>query len=121
MDDSVSMHFEEAMIANNLTSEKEVNKLSDEYDSLSSDEKPPGLLNNVLQRSRRFSQLLGFWEGPSHTDPPVTTPIPRERSVAITSKNNKQKEKYKSTLGVCCESLPFRARIFALKPFVHFK
>ena len=74
------MYFEEALIANNLTSEKEVNNLCDEYNSLSSDEKPPGLLNNVLmfpiQRSRRFSQLLGFWEGPSHTDPPVTTPVP---------------------------------------------
>ena len=48
MDDSVNMHFEEALIANNLTSEKEVNKLCDEYNSLSSDEKPPGYLNNVL-------------------------------------------------------------------------
>ena len=51
-----------------------------EYNNLLSDEKPPGYFKNMLmlpiQRSRRFSQLLGFWEGPSHPDPPVSTPVP---------------------------------------------
>ena len=76
MNDSVNIQFEEAMMANSLTSEREIKKHSDEYDFLL-DEKP-GFLKNVLmlpiQRSRRFSQLLGFWEGPSHPDPPVPVP-----------------------------------------------
>ena len=63
----------------NVTSEKEVNALCDEYNSLSSAEKPEEFLNVLMLpigRSRRFSQLVGFWEGPSHSDPPVTTTVP---------------------------------------------
>ena len=79
MDDSVTIHFQEALIANDVTSEKEVNELCDEFNSISSAEKPAGY-HNVLMlpiwRSRRFSQLVGFWEDPSHSDPPVTTTVP---------------------------------------------
>ena len=81
MDDSVKIHFQESLIANDVTSEEEVNELSDKFNRISSAEKPAGYLNVLMlpiRRSRRSSQLLGLWKGPSpsHSDPPVTTTVP---------------------------------------------
>ena len=79
MDDSVNIHFQEALIANDVTSEKEVNELCDKFNSILSAKKPAGYLNVLMlpsRRSRRFSQSVGFWEVPSYSDPPVTTTVP---------------------------------------------
>ena len=93
MNDSVTIQFEEAMLANSLTSEREIKKHSDEYDFLS-DEKP-GYLKNVLmlpiKRSRRFSLLLGFWEGPSPTDPPVPVPVTVDDKLPLQAKQTNGK------------------------------
>ena len=92
MNDSVTIQFEEAMLANSLTSEREIKKHSDEYDL--SDEQP-GYLKYVLmlpiKRSRRFSQLLGFWEGPSPTDPPVPVPVTVDDKLPLQAKKTNGK------------------------------
>ena len=98
---SVDKKFKEALIFNEIIEEEDINQLCYKYDIMSGKADIPDEVNNnisllslaTIKRSRRFSQLLGFWEQEKSSKKTV-----EEKDEAEAAKTNKTQSKYPSTL-----------------------